>query len=295
MSAALESWKASGHTQVRCAQCHEKPRPWYQFPQTLAGRSAMLTRDLSAHWSGKGASAIAASYETTPTITDATCLQCHGTSRKISMRFGTLINHEEHAKRNKSCVSCHLWTAHPNPDRRAADAPDGALLHLSRTDRLGQSPRHLRRVSPQVVQPAPRLAQADLEMAEGPRRRRKGGQAAVPRSATTRASARAVTASRCRTRRTGRKASHRRTRKFAKTNRAVCAKCHAEKPDLCSMCHHKGWDPAKGPWVRQHPALVANTGSSFCLKCHDPGLLHELPRPRHPAARRQPRRRVGQR
>ena len=54
----------------------------------------------------------------------------------------------------------------------------------------------------------------------------------------------------------------------AERDREVCARCHLEKPDLCSMCHHKGWEPQKGPWMTQHPLMVRERGTAFCMQCH---------------------------
>jgi RecJ-like exonuclease len=55
----------------------------------------------------------------------------------------------------------------------------------------------------------------------------------------------------------------------AAKDRQVCAKCHTEKPDLCGMCHHKGWEPTKGPWVKEHPDMVRKRGADFCMQCHE--------------------------
>jgi hypothetical protein len=52
------------------------------------------------------------------------------------------------------------------------------------------------------------------------------------------------------------------------TNRQVCAQCHTAKPDLCSMCHHQDQQSTKGPWLTQHPSMVATRGVMFCMKCH---------------------------
>ena len=54
------------------------------------------------------------------------------------------------------------------------------------------------------------------------------------------------------------------------TNRELCAKCHTQKPDLCTMCHHQDFSATQGPWILQHPAMVQKRGAAFCMKCHDP-------------------------
>jgi nitrate/TMAO reductase-like tetraheme cytochrome c subunit len=269
MNAALASWKESGHTQVRCPQCHEKPRPWYQFPQTLAVRSAMLTRDVRAHWSTGGAKAVMASYDTTPTIPDSTCLQCHGTSRKITMRFGTLINHNEHAKRNRSCVSCHLWTAHPSP---GAERP---MLLMERCftchgrTASAKAPGTCDVCHPKSfsLRPVSHKPTATWLKDHGKMARAGTQPCAMCHEKTFCTGCHGLDMPHPANWAKGQQPVH---SQFAKTNRQVCVKCHPDTPNFCTMCHHKGWDPAKGPWRTQHPAMVVETGASFCLDCHGP-------------------------
>jgi len=269
MNAALASWRASGHTQVRCPQCHEKPRPWYQFPQTLAVRSAMLTRDVRAHWSADGAKAVMASYDTTPTITDSTCLQCHGTSRKISMRFGTLIDHEEHAKRNKSCVSCHLWTAHPDPNaERPMLLMERCFTCHGRTA-SAKAPGTCDVCHPKSfnLRPASHKPTSKWLKEHGKAAQSKGQPCAMCHDKGFCTGCHGVDMPHPANWAKGSPPVH---SQFAKTNRAVCTRCHPDKPNFCTMCHHKAWDPARGPWISVHPAVVAESGAAFCMDCHQP-------------------------
>jgi hypothetical protein len=55
----------------------------------------------------------------------------------------------------------------------------------------------------------------------------------------------------------------------ATKDRKVCEKCHTGNANLCTMCHHQGFDDTKGPWVKQHNLKVRETGAAFCFKCHD--------------------------
>jgi nitrate/TMAO reductase-like tetraheme cytochrome c subunit len=269
MQHALVTWQASGHTQVRCPQCHEKQRPWYQFPTTLAVRGAMLTRDLRAHWSEEGRQQVMASYDTTPTIGDETCLQCHGTSRKISMRFGTLIDHEKHAKRNKQCTSCHLWTAHPDP---GAERP---MLLMERCftchgrTASAKAPGTCDVCHPKDfnLRPASHKPTSKWLKEHGQVAQKNQQPCVICHDQSFCKACHGLPMPHPANWAKGSPPLH---SQYAKTNRAVCNRCHESKPDVCSMCHHKGWDPTKGPWVQQHPALVANSGASFCLKCHDP-------------------------
>ncbi len=269
MRTALATWEQSGHTQVGCPSCHEKPRPWYQFPQTLAVRSAMLTRDVRLHWSADSARQVRASYDTTPTISDATCLQCHGTSRKISMRFGTLIDHAEHAKRNKSCVSCHLWTGHPKPNsERPMILMERCFTCHGRTA-SAKAPGTCDVCHPKSfnLRPASHKPTAEWLKKHGAVAQKNQQPCAICHDKTFCQGCHGLAMPHPANWAKGDPPLH---SESAKTNRAVCVRCHSEKPDLCSMCHHKGWDPAKGPWIQQHPVLVANAGASRCLQCHDP-------------------------
>ena len=58
---------------------------------------------------------------------------------------------------------------------------------------------------------------------------------------------------------------------YAKRDRRVCTRCHGDTPDLCTMCHHEGYQQEKGTWVKQHFIDVRNKGAYFCLsECHSP-------------------------
>lgn len=268
MRPALDSWKTSGHTRVGCAECHETPRPWYAFPATMAERGVMLTRDLNIHWSRAGEPTTAlASRVTTTTIPDSVCERCHDPSRKVTLRLGTLIDHEEHAKRNGSCLSCHLWTAHPVPGverellmmercftchgRAASDAAPGTcdVCHPEtfelRPPTHGPSEWRTGHGAPAMGRPAQCLMCHDQRYCLDCH----GVQMPHPEGWERGATGHGVVAA-------GR--------------RATCARCHQQGADFCSMCHHKGYEPAGGPWVDQHPELVGLRGTAYCLDCHGP-------------------------
>ncbi len=269
MQHALVTWQASGHTQVGCADCHEEPREWYQFPQTLAARGAMLARDVRLHWDPEGSADIRASLDSTPTITDATCLQCHNESRKISMRFGTLIDHQEHAERNKQCVSCHLWTAHPEPTAEKPMLMMEQCFTCHGRTASAKAPGTCDVCHPASfnLRPVSHKPEAEWKEQHGQVAKKNKQPCAICHDAQFCTGCHGVVMPHPANWSKGKPPLH---SEAAKTDRTVCVRCHDEKPDLCSMCHHKGWDPTKGAWIQQHPVLVANTGSAYCLKCHDP-------------------------
>ena len=269
MQPALASWRESGHTQIGCPSCHEKPRPWYQFPQTLAVRAAMLTRDVRLHASPQSTRAVRASYDATPTISDATCLQCHGTSRKISMRFGTLIDHSEHAKRNGSCVSCHLWTAHPKPNsERPMILMEQCFTCHGRTA-SAKAPGTCDVCHPKSfnLRPASHRPESKWLKGHGKVARANGQPCEMCHEKSFCQDCHGLAMPHPANWAKGYPPDH---SKAAKTNRQVCVRCHPDKPNFCTMCHHKQWDPAKGPWRSEHPATVSETGAAFCLDCHNP-------------------------
>lgn len=262
----VRSWSVGAHTTVGCPECHDEPRPWYDVGGTLAER----TNELSAEWAIHRAGAVSvdeSSEDTSPTpIPDEACLACHDMSREITMRFGTLIDHAEHAERNGSCVSCHRYTGHPDPD---AERP--ILLMQQCFDCHGHEADAKAPGTCETCHP-PAFSLRPVSHNEREVWRIDHGQAALsdrqpcamchedeycydchkldmPHPDTWAAGT-----------------PHHSD--VAATDRALCASCHTEKPDLCSMCHHKEYDPAIGDWVKQHPDLVAKTGVIYCTECH---------------------------
>jgi hypothetical protein len=261
----VTSWSVSAHAQVGCYSCHGTPRSWYGAPVSAFERWGALGGDVGAHWSGR-------SREVTDSaaagaIPDSTCLQCHDAARVGTSRFGVQIDHAAHVKRNKSCVSCHRWTAHP-----PAGGDRDALMMLLCFDCHGLSTTakapgrcdecHLKgldlrpdshKTGKWLTAHGP-IAKADrqqcamchyekscrdchgLQMPHPPGWAKSGplGHAAA-----------------------------------ATKDRAVCEKCHQGTTDLCTMCHHQGFNVGKGPWIKQHPAMANRTGTAFCFQCHD--------------------------
>lgn len=266
MAPKVDAWRTSAHTKVGCPQCHEQPRAWHEFPQTLATRSVMLTRDIRAHFSDAPRPVPVANAKV-PAVSDETCLKCHDLSRRISMRYGTLIDHKDHAERNGSCISCHMWTAHP-----AADA-EKPLLMMERCftchgrTAAAEAPGTCETCHPASFALSPQSHNADSW-------RSGHGKAALKKSQPCSMCHEDQFCTSCHgiemphpqgwaKGRTGHAV-------VAKVDRQMCIQCHRESPDFCTMCHHQGYEPAGGPWVDQHPRTVSRRGASFCMGCHTP-------------------------
>jgi cytochrome c nitrite reductase small subunit len=267
MAASVATWEKSAHARVGCPDCHETRRPWYRYPETLVERATMLKRDIQGHW--------ALAYGATPgtsgihavTISDSTCEQCHDPSRTVTVRTGILIKHAEHAKRNKSCLSCHLRTAHPDLESERPLLLMGQCFTCHGRSSTAKAPGTC-----DVCHQAPF---SKRPASHGP----PAWTSAHGKAALTgrQQCSMCHDAGFCRDchglempHPTGWDKGRTGHGLVASKNRQVCQKCHTQKPDVCGMCHHKGYEPAKGPWIAQHPSIVERRGVIFCLKCHGP-------------------------
>jgi hypothetical protein len=261
----VAAWKVSPHADVGCYACHGRQRPWYAFPVTSLDRVATMARYLRVHVSGGHEPGIGTAASDPAAYPDATCLGCHTLTRTVTSGRGVTIQHARHAQRNKSCISCHLWTAHPDPSR------DQLLLMMTlcfnchgRSDYPRASADcvvcHQRGVT---LRPASHTTGDWLaghgKVAKGDRRLcamchqvswcTNCHGLPMPHPANWATVGHPIA---------------------AKSNRVICQQCHQGKTNLCTMCHHKGYDAGQGPWLKRHPLMVDRTGASFCMQCHEP-------------------------
>ena len=279
MAPSVATWSTSAHGPVGCWTCHETQRPWYAFPATLANRISVLRRDLRVHRANDASGIAYAMLSDEKTVPDENCLACHDLSRSITLKFGTLIQHAKHAKRNKSCVSCHSDTAHPRP------GAERQMLLMQRCFAC-----HGRTVGAKAPGTCgechPKSFSLRPESHRTPAWQTQHGKAALAQTQPCDMCHETTFCRNCH----GLDMPHPATwvkgnpghATIGAANRALCARCHTEKPDLCSMCHHKGLAPAKGPWLAQHPDMVKKKGTSFCMTCHDPVFCYKCHTKAHP-------------
>lgn len=268
MRPKVDTWQTSAHNQAGCPSCHEDPRPWYGFPATLAGRATTLARDVRAHFSGEATISPTPSADATASVPDYRCYGCHDPAREVTMRYGTLIDHEEHAQRNRSCLSCHLWTAHPDPE---AEKP--LLLMKQCFTCHGRSGAAEAPGTCDVCHP-PSFEKRPVSHAASSWKEADHGASA---KSDRRQCVMCHEEDYCRDCH-GLDMPHPAKWEEGKTGHGVlgqkeprvCDTCHPASPDFCSMCHHQGYEPLKGPWIEQHPLLVEKRGAAFCMDCHDP-------------------------
>ncbi|MEI8081582.1 MAG: NapC/NirT family cytochrome c [Actinomycetes bacterium] len=261
-----QAWTHSGHSEVACVKCHQAPTKWYALPTRLVGRAQLLGRDVSAHVSGNYPDPVETRTVDTKPIQDDVCLQCHDVNRKATSGFRIVIDHAKHAKLNGSCVSCHVRTAHPvatrgkaislmsqcftchgqpdypkaKTDCRLCHPADYELLPKSHTAAAWKKQEHGKAAKTDPKQCVLCHTTAFCTNCHGTEMPHPAGWA---KGAT----------------------GHGKT---AQLNRAVCERCHGNRLDMCTMCHHKAYDPAKGPWVKQHFIDARERGVAQCLECH---------------------------
>jgi len=261
-------WEESAHAQTTCVECHTKPRAWHATPLRLVDRAGIMVRDVSSHLAGGYDTSIDTSSAAASPITDAVCLQCHDPERKATSGFRIKIDHVEHAKRNGSCVSCHLRTAHPVESRGRA------LTFMAQCFTCHGTPEQ-----PEASAECGVCHPSDYELVppthENAQWATKHGEVAVTDFGLC---------DMCHTEQfctdchgvtmphpdgwaegaTGHSQA-------ATTDREVCEQCHGSRLDMCTMCHHEGYEPAKGPWVKQHYDEVEKRGAAYCMDtCHSP-------------------------
>ena len=268
MQTHVATWKVSPHSNVGCYSCHGIPQPWYRAPRSSVERWTFVARDMRARFVARSQGTTDLASGASSSMPEAVCEQCHDPSRKGTYRFGLIIDHAEHAKRNKSCVSCHLWTAHPVADPNRA--PSLLMARCFNCHGLGKEAKasgecdacHRKGVD---LKPASHK-QGDWQTRHSKAATIDRQQCAMchrPQFCTDCHGVEMPHPADWAKGKTGHSA-------VAQRNRAVCAKCHEGKASLCTMCHHTGFDQKKGPWVSQHFLMVRQVGAAYCFACHNP-------------------------
>lgn len=266
---AHQAWSESAHAGVECVSCHGSDRPWYAVPLTLAERGGLLGRDL--WWQTVGRSGNGAEGETDASAADSmgdeVCLRCHDPNRKATSGFRILIDHAEHARRNGTCVACHLDTAHPEPARGRA------LSLMARCYRC-----HGTAEQPEASDDCATCHPGDFELRpvshEETAWRADHGFVSASDPAQCRMCHEQRDCDDCH----GVEMPHPEEWVSGPAGHAVpgkdepgvCEQCHTQKPDPCSTCHHEAYIRPAGTWLESHPVVAREEGVESCMSCHDP-------------------------
>jgi hypothetical protein len=259
------TWSASPHSGITCVTCHQTPRPWYALPARLVDRTRLLARDVGKHLAGGYRDPVDGRVAGSPPMADAVCLQCHDPNRKATSGFRITIDHVAHAKRNGSCVSCHVRTAHPVESRGAALSLMAACFTCHGTARTAKAPGRCDLCHPSGYELLPASHKVAAWKAS------HGKVALVDLKQCEMCHAKS-TCDACHGLEMPHPMGWSKGRPghgdVAARDRALCSRCHVGKPDMCTMCHHEAFDPKKGTWAEQHSTDAETRGVAFCIECH---------------------------
>lgn len=267
ISPRTHTWSQSAHNTVSCTKCHLPVRAWYALPQRVGDRVQLLRRDIGARLDGGYQDPVDKRSEGVAPVSDEHCLQCHDPNRKATSGFRILIDHPEHAKRNGSCVSCHVRTAHPIESRGKAMSLMSQCFTCHGVQASSKASGECDTCHPSGYALTP--------ASHKPKNwSREHGEVSKEDPKQCTMCHKKAFCSDCH----GLKMPHPVKWEQGKTghgkvagvNRGLCSRCHTGGPDLCTMCHHNGFEPAKGPWVKQHFTQVRHEGLGGCMKCHSP-------------------------
>ena len=267
MDVRIDSWESSAHSVVRCVECHQPPTAWYELPTRVADRAMLLAHDTKAHFaSGFDGEAIDALPTHAEPISDEVCLSCHDPNREATSGYRIKIDHVEHAKRNGSCSSCHVRTAHPRPTRGTPLTLMGQCYTCHGTPEYADAPSECNACHPDGYKLLP-------ESHESIRWARGHGDTSEEDAKLCSMCHKVAFCDDCH----GIGMPHPAQWEEGESGHAdaarrdadVCARCHDGGPDMCTMCHHTSYEPMKGAWVDQHPIEVRDEGQEYCLSCHE--------------------------
>lgn len=264
---AVRTWERGPHAQIGCYGCHE---PSGALPVRLVRRTTQLGREVVAHLAD-GTVDRGPYHEVA--LQEETCLRCHDPARTPTSGGGVIIDHEEHAERNSSCVSCHLGTAHPLPDEDQAIFTMGQCFECHGSSQYPTASRQCEACHPNYYE----LLPASHEPADTWTQPRHGKVALDDREQCSMCHL-ANYCTQCHlvdmphpddwlTGEAGHKAR-------PADDAPICAQCHEAAPDSCSTCHHSEHDPANGPWAENHYHVARAHGTVQCVECHAADFCH---------------------
>lgn len=277
---AVATWERSVHFSVGCADCHVGPYGPAQLPRSVVEQTALLVRDSVSHVRGDYPDPVTIDSADGESIPDTVCFECHRADRQITPKPGILIDHREHARRNDSCVSCHIRTAHPLPTRGSSLTLMTQCYTCHGTPEQPTASGECTACHPEDFDPRPvshetgkwsqqhgQVSLADTEQCDMCHEQAycddcHGLPMPHPENWLDPEQGHAV---------------------FSAESTQACAQCHKGGANLCTSCHHPAFDSAKGSWLKQHPEAPAPGGSAMCVDCHSPlfcSRCHAERRPR---------------
>lgn len=256
----VKAWRNSGHAEVNCYACHAPPGV-----SAFLRAKVKLGSDVLQHITGAYRVPIRSHRMTERRISTAVCLRCHTPTRGVTPSKGIKIDHVIHLKKGLVCVDCHNRTSHPGLAGRTDYLKMPACFRCHGVEPIADAPGQCDKchaptfdLKPDNHKTKKWIVNRHSKLAKNNRRpclmcHRKifcdnCHQLPMPHPVNWA------------------RAQSLHSRAGIKTP-GKCVMCHTEA-NFCNSCHHKGFKPKKGPWVRQHFDVVRAKGLYDCIKCH---------------------------
>jgi hypothetical protein len=249
--AEYSDWRASGHQEIGCNQCHQGPG--------VLGQGAQRLRVFSMI-----ASAAVGSTDSSADVSSGVCLGCHeSVAREKVTKNNLIMSHKEVIAARWNCGSCHREAVHKGGDRRPNRGTMDRCLTChnemgadTECETCHVADARLRKVSDNTP----------WRVAHGPDWRSNHGLLDLNLCQNCHTAQYCV---RCHDiedlpHSSGWLDTHGKTAKDER-KREACYVCHDKK--ACSSCHGLPM-PHPSDWLPNHLDVVKNQGKKGCLNCH---------------------------
>jgi hypothetical protein len=272
MRPSVETWHNSTHAKVACYSCHDPAYAWYDFPGNLFGTSSMLRRATDPD-----------QLVVMAAIPDEVCGGCHDPGRQPTTRGVVIIDHVEHARRNRSCLSCHTNSTHPDLGREQSLVRMAECFDCHGQNEHPTASRTCEACHPPFfdLEPASHKHDTWSRPDHGITALTERDQCSMCHLGNLCVDCHGITMPHPE----GWTASEQGHAELTTaTDRPVCARCHEATPDPCSTCHHGDHDPTLGLWAENHFPVARQLGTAscvacheatFCIRCHEDDLIEE--------------------
>lgn len=198
-------------------------------------------------------------------IEDTVCLQCHDPARRLTTRNRIVIDHEDHARRNRSCISCHINTSHPDPRKERSLVMMGQCFECHGAASTPTAPRECESCHPRDFDLVPQSHKPKVwQTSHGKVARDDLPQCQMCHTGELCSDCHGLVMPHPEMWKAG-DLGH---AALKKSDGAVCVKCHDARPEPCSTCHHSAHNPRRGPWALTHLFVVRAGGAAQCMDCH---------------------------
>lgn len=261
-----EAWENSTHPKANCISCHVKPG----FLNLIKDHTALVIRVGLATLTDNYEKPVNKNSHLADEMWNESCEICHSL-RKVTPSPTYRINHKVHLKKGVKCTQCHNRVGHPDVDAYKDFMKMEACFRCHGQEKKAKAP-----------------GGCSACHTDYPKPDNHSGATFYPKGHAKMAKDDRKYCSMCHLEKFcidchGMKVPHTKTfinkehgKLVKQKGFTLCQRCHPDQQQFCFVnCHHKGWDPAKGPWwsktpgLSQHPDAVRKQGSTKCLTCHD--------------------------